>query len=305
MQFEQSTPVTTAMVKQLSEDIIRVTVDVPLHRAEPRQQGAQQPLTKGDFAGRGGQSATAAYLRSIAGVDTGGFQCILRDVPLPGPSWPAMPSSDCCITGQAVKLPPPQRVQRTMRSSSCPPPRVSRDDRSAAADRHTPDKPAVMSPATVSVRASTAAVAEAALATEQQASAEGLAWPCAVEIHGQSYKSREGTPAIHARAEVSAPVGITPCIRSGKRGARLQNAPYFFADKSSVSVSKYALRTSDAGPSIDTPGESMHVDCAMIHPVQGLKQCVTRDMLATTLLKVNSVLNSRGVCHVAIRQCRY
>jgi hypothetical protein len=120
------------MVKQLSEDIIRVVVDVPLQRASSKPS---DPLcTKADaFVGRSGQNATAAYLQSLQGIDTGGFECILRDIRLSGPVWPSMPGSECCVTGQPIKLPPRARTHCTTRTLSCPPARLAQISPAASA----------------------------------------------------------------------------------------------------------------------------------------------------------------------------
>ena len=167
--FEHSTPITSRLIKQLSEDIIRVTVDVPSSRAgapsspvPPLSKCSQAPATTSKDAcpelqeqasakvpaapeltaganprpdtdvqcitepasnvlrasildeplnGRSGTNATAAYIRSLDGIDTGGFECIFRDVMRApgGPLWPSFgaAASDCLpLQCTALKLPP-------------------------------------------------------------------------------------------------------------------------------------------------------------------------------------------------------
>lgn len=76
--FEQSTPITTRLVRELSEDIIKVTVDLCTRRMPTKASGAAAlaPCARDadHLCGRLGCSATQEYLDSISGVDTGKFR---------------------------------------------------------------------------------------------------------------------------------------------------------------------------------------------------------------------------------------
>eukprot|EP00892_Ulva_mutabilis_P008450 jgi/Ulvmu1/5978/UM026_0102.1 len=117
--FEHSTPITSALVRGLSADIVRVTVDVPAARAagcgRPAAPTAATaaatapPPPPLQLHGRCGGDATAAYLRSFDGTDTGGFECIFRDLARPpggcGVSGVAA-TEHLSLSGKPLKLPP-------------------------------------------------------------------------------------------------------------------------------------------------------------------------------------------------------
>lgn len=75
--------------------------------------------------GRSGTNATAAYIRSLDGMDTGAFECIFRDVTRPpgGALWPSFGSaaSDClALQCTALKLPPkPSPARHMIGGKSC------------------------------------------------------------------------------------------------------------------------------------------------------------------------------------------
>jgi hypothetical protein len=155
--FEHSTPITTRLIRELSEDVIKVTIDLPLRRdANLRSRTFQKsssipPAVRpagfhpggGDgtagtrhigrlqdhelLFGRGGGNATLAYKHSIQGIDTGKFACIFRDaikVPI-GPS--AVVSMErFSLVGVAMKVLPPlprAPIQRPL--FLCPPDRCA------------------------------------------------------------------------------------------------------------------------------------------------------------------------------------
>lgn len=192
--FEHSTPITSRLIKQLSEDIIRVTVDIPSSRGAPNsptptpsapptalaptrnltpadttktsspqpeqlpsqsespcvlesaeeerathehenpKQCSSAPANKDSsesakldepLNGRSGTNATAAYIRSLDGLDTGSFQCIFRDVMrAPGGTlWPSFgaAASDCLALQCTAIKPRPKAspARHTIGSKPC------------------------------------------------------------------------------------------------------------------------------------------------------------------------------------------
>ena len=136
--MEHSTPVTKELVRQLSEDVVKVTVDVPTHRARPRvppaAADAAAPPTAISVAapsggaaavdvpraesaqnrdeeflfGRSGGNATLAFRQTFAGVDTGQFVCSFRDAPVAGGARRSLlAADDLSVVGAPLKLPPP------------------------------------------------------------------------------------------------------------------------------------------------------------------------------------------------------
>lgn len=125
--FEHSTPITSALVRALSADIVRVTVDVPRTRATgaSRRYSAAAPADGAAAAappliGRSGGNAAYEYVRSFDGTDTGGFECIFRDLPRPpggGGGSIGMAVDNLSLTGKPLKLPPkPAPVRPTFPS---------------------------------------------------------------------------------------------------------------------------------------------------------------------------------------------
>ena len=135
---EHSTPVTAQLVRDVSEDVIKVTVDLPARRnyASLQRQLSQSsfaylrdaPNTDGagksgtDLAdledwqilfGRGGANATQAYREALQSVDTGKFVCILRDAPIdPVGAASLMSAESFTLVGTSLKPPPPPRLSR-------------------------------------------------------------------------------------------------------------------------------------------------------------------------------------------------
>jgi hypothetical protein len=107
-------------VRQVSEDIVKVTVDVPRHRSSPQRQPAQpRPDSNKDaelqheeyLVGSFGSNAAAAFCSSISGVDTGSFVCIFRDCapPTAGVRPILGPGEALVVQGTTIKPPPTLR----------------------------------------------------------------------------------------------------------------------------------------------------------------------------------------------------
>lgn len=126
--FEHSTPVTAQLVRDVSEDVIKVTVDLPAKGlgsfGRMRSIAAQRPSTPRtsenlaqaqdhDYLfGRSGANMTRAYNQAIAHVDTGKFVCILRDAPVDAvAAGPAASADTLALAGRALK-PPPRGLSR-------------------------------------------------------------------------------------------------------------------------------------------------------------------------------------------------
>lgn len=118
--MEHSTPVTKQLVRQLSEDVVKVTVDVLANRSRPRPPAAAAPPDAAPAAtvdsrnrdeeflfGRSGGNATLAFRATFAGVDTGNFTCSFRDAPVAGGGRRSLlAGDDLTVVGAPLKLPP-------------------------------------------------------------------------------------------------------------------------------------------------------------------------------------------------------